>query len=117
MAPTLYSVSIYFNAMVARWHYQCDVAGVTVLYKHGSKLVEDCTAKSRLLKVNVSESQFADDAALYAVTWAASESVGRSFVHVASQYGLTVSLSKIKGLVIMYASGEDGILCKYMLRR
>ena len=75
--------------MVTRWRGQCNDAGVTVLFKHGSKLMGDHTAKSRLLRVNVGESLFADDATLYAaVTWAAFESVGRSFVQVASQYGL-----------------------------
>jgi len=41
---------------------------VSVLYKHGRKLVKDRTVKFRLLKVQVTESQFADDLALYAVT-------------------------------------------------
>lgn len=61
MAPTLFN--IYFSAMVTIWCDQCDDAGVTVLFKHGRKLVGDCTAKSRLLRVNVSESLFADDTA------------------------------------------------------
>ena len=61
MAPTLFN--IYFSAMVTIWHDQCDDAGVTVLFKHGRKLVGDRTAKSRLLRVNVGESLFADDAA------------------------------------------------------
>jgi len=40
-------------------------AGVTVLFKHGRRLVEDHTA---LEKVKVTESQFADDLALYATS-------------------------------------------------
>ena len=35
-------------------------------YKHGRKLVGDSTAKSRLLYDVITESQFTDDAALYA---------------------------------------------------
>ena len=56
--------------MVSVWHEQCGEIGVPVLYKHGGKLVGDCTVKSRLLRVQISESQFADDLALYAVNCA-----------------------------------------------
>ena len=35
-----------------------------ILYQHGWKLVGDRTTKSRLLKVLVTESQFADDLAI-----------------------------------------------------
>jgi len=40
--------------------------------------------KSRVLKAQVTESQFADDLALYTVTRAALESAGGRFVDVAS---------------------------------
>jgi len=43
-------------------------AGVTVLFKHGRRLVGDCTVKSRLERVKVTESQFADNPALYATS-------------------------------------------------
>ena len=92
--------------MVTRWHSQSGEAGVPILYKHGRKLVGDRTAKSRLLKVQVTESQFADDLALYAVTCTAFESVCKRFVQVASFYGLTVSLPKTKGLAVGAAVGE-----------
>ena len=39
---------------------------MTVRYRHGRKLVGDRTAKSCLDLVRVTESQFADDAAVYA---------------------------------------------------
>ena len=84
-------------------------AGVPILYKHGRKLVGDRTAKSRLLKVQVTGSQFTDDLALYAVICIAFESIGRKFVQVASYYGLTVSLPITKGLAMGTAVGEgDG---------
>ena len=67
MAPTLFNIYLIFNTMVTRWRSQSGEAGVPILYKHGRKLVGDRTAKSRLLKVQVTESQFADDLALYAV--------------------------------------------------
>ena len=55
--------------MVADWcNRSSSGAGVSVLYKHGWKLVGDCTAKSRLSEMRVTESQFADDVALYATS-------------------------------------------------
>ena len=66
MAPTHFN--IYFNAMVARLRNHSVGAGVTVLFKHGRRLVGDRTAKSRLERVKVSESQFADDLVLYATS-------------------------------------------------
>ena len=93
--------------MVTRWCSQYEEIGVTVLYKHGRKLVGDRTVKSRLLKVQVTESQFADDLALYTVTRAALESADGRFVDVASCCGLTVSLVKTKGLAIGATLGED----------
>ena len=71
-----------------------------MLYKHGRRLVGDRTAKSRLLKVQVSKSQFADDLALYAPNRAAFKSAGRQFVQVGAHFGLTVSTSKTKGLAM-----------------
>ena len=98
MAPTLFN--IYFNAMVGRWHIQSVEARVPILYKHGRKLVGDRTAKSRLLKAHVTESQFTDDLALSAVTRTTFESASMSFVEVASYFGLTVSFPKTKGLAV-----------------
>ena len=51
-----------------------------MLYKFGRKLVGDCTAKSRLLRAQISGSQFADALALYAVDRGMFESAGRKFV-------------------------------------
>jgi len=45
MAPTLFN--IYYNAIMARWRDHSVGAGVTVLFKHGRRLVGDRTAKSR----------------------------------------------------------------------
>ena len=42
--------------MVADWCNRSSGAGVSALYKHGRKLVGDCTAKSRLSEMRVSES-------------------------------------------------------------
>ena len=46
----------------------------------GRKLIGGRTAKSRLSVVRVTESQFADDAALYTTSHGNLESVARSFV-------------------------------------
>ena len=106
MAPTLFN--IYFNAMVTRLCSQSGEAGIPILHKHGRKLVGDRSAKSRLSKVQVTESQFADDLALYTVTYITFESICRRFVQVTSFYGLTVSLPKTKGLVVGPTFGEGG---------
>ena len=94
MAPTLFN--LYFNGMVSVWCEQCGDIGVPVLHKYGRKLVGDCTAKSRLLTVRISEFQFADDLAFYAVHRIMFESGGRSLF----RFSLTVSILKTKGPVM-----------------
>jgi len=63
MAPTLFNM--YFNTMVARWRDLSESAGVTVLYKYGRRLVRD---RTKLERMQVTESQFADDLELYAAS-------------------------------------------------
>ena len=98
LAPTLFS--IYFSAVVANWHGGCSETGGNVLFQHRKKLVGDKTAKSRLCTVRVTESQFADDAALYAGFRKGLESMTTTFVEEASKWGLTVSLEKTKGMAM-----------------
>ena len=98
LAPSLFN--IYFSAMVACWRARCPEAGVTVRYKHGRKLVGDRTAKSHLSEVRITESQFADDAAVYASTRAVFERTTSEFVKAASEWGLTVNIQKTKGMII-----------------
>ena len=100
MPPSLF----YFYFM---YWYLCDVSSVVTLeslcysvYIYGRKLVGDRTAKFRLLTVRINESQFADDLALYAVDCTMFEPAGRKFVLVGSQFGLTVSIPKTKGLAM-----------------
>ena len=66
LAPTLFN--LFFSAVVSTWRTDCVEVGVNVLSRPGRKLVGDRTAKSRLAVVKVTESQFADDLALYAST-------------------------------------------------
>ena len=68
-------------------------------YRIGRRLVGDRTAKARLQTVTVTESQFADDVAVYATTREALNQATASFVRVAADWGLTVSLVKSKVLV------------------
>ena len=98
LAPSLFN--IYFSAMVNSWRPKCPEAGVTVMYKHGRKLVGDRTAKLRLQEVRITESQFADDVAVYAASRSAFEKATTEFVSTASEWGLTVSLEKTTGLVV-----------------
>ena len=80
-----------------------------MLYKHGRKLVRDRTAKSRLSEMRVTESQFADDVALHAISRDSFESVAAEFVKVASEWGLTVSTEKAKGMVVGEGLNESDV--------
>ena len=82
--------------MVACWRCHCPEAGVTVRYKIGRKLIGGRTAKTRLEEIVITESKFADDAALYAVTRPAVERVAVIFLATAAGWGWTVSLEKTK---------------------
>ena len=98
LSPRLFN--IYSSAMVSCWRDECTEAGIDVMFTHGRKPVEDRTVKSRLGVVRVSETQFADDVALYSSSRNEFEMVTRKFVEVASKWGLTVSTQKIKGVVM-----------------
>ena len=98
LAPTMFN--IYISAVVANWQIESPEAGVAVLYKHGRNLVGDRTAKARLSEVKVTETQFADDATLYTPSRQSFETSTASFVKVASEWGLTVSTEKTKGMVV-----------------
>lgn len=107
LAPTLFN--IYFSAVVASWKYDCTEAGVDVLFHHGRKLVGDRTAKSRLSVVRVTESQFADDVALYAGSRGSLQSVAEKFVAGASKWGLTVSIPKTKGMALGEGLADEDV--------
>ena len=98
LAPTLFNV--YFSGMVASWRSKHVSEGVNVLYRIGRKLVGDRTTKSRLQEVKVTETQFADDAALYSTSRDGFESSTKGFAAVAAEWGMTVSVSKTKGMIV-----------------
>ena len=94
---------------MADWHNRSSGAGVSVLYKHGRKLVGGHTAKSRLSEMRITESQFADNVALYAISWDSFELVAEEFMKVASEWGLTVSTEKTKGMFVGEGLNESDI--------
>ena len=98
LAPMLFI--LYFSVVMSQWRSQCPEAGVNVRFKIGRKLVGDRTAKSRLSTVTATESQFADDAALYATTCPVFETMTSTFITCARQWGLTVSIQKTKGMAV-----------------
>ena len=98
LAPTLFNM--YFSAVVAYLRVRCPQVRVTVKYKLGRKLVGDRTAKSRLEDIQVTESQFADDVAVYATTREGLETAATEFMCAASKWGLTVSTMKTKGMAV-----------------
>ena len=104
-ALTLFN--IYFSTMVANWRAGCSQAGVNVRFNYGRKLVGDRITKSQLDEVCLTESQHADDAAVYATSLDTFELTTRGFVRSASKWGLTVSIGKTKGLVVGTISGGE----------
>ena len=88
MASTLFNV--YYSAVVASWRNHCLFAGVDVKFRHGRKLVGDCTAISRLSKVTVFESQFSDDTAIYTTERDAFVCATTVFALTAKYWGMTV---------------------------
>jgi len=97
---------LYFAAMVASWRGCCPEAGVTVRYKIGRKLVGDRTAKAQF-EVTDYRVKVCGDAALYAVTRKAMESVVMTLVTTAAGWGLTVSLEKTKMMLMGCPEAED----------
>ena len=78
LVPNLFN--LYFNAVVRDYQQRCPQAGVCLNYKCGRKLVGDRTAKSCLSAAVVTESQFADDLAIYATSREEFEFITNSFL-------------------------------------
>lgn len=76
--------------------------GVIVKYKHGHKLVGECTAKSWFGELKVTRTQFADDIAIYCHMQNIFENTASKFLCTAAEWGLTctVSVQKTKALII-----------------
>ena len=95
VAPKLFN--IYCSAVVADWQSCRPQAGVTVRFCHGQKLVRDHTGKNRLNTTRITDSQFADNAAVYATIRVAFKQVTTELVQTTSRWGLTVNIWTTKG--------------------
>ena len=80
MAPVLFS--LHFGVVVDHWRSKCSTAGVEFRHKLGNKLVGAKTEESHILIDVITESQFADDATLYATSEESFVTVAQSFVNV-----------------------------------
>ena len=103
IAPTLFN--LYFNYVIEQWRKRSQPFGMDVHYKCGGKLVGERTR--RPLKTTVTELQFADDAALVGSSREEIVRGARTLDKVASEWGLTLSLSKTKLLVAGTWSEDD----------
>lgn len=99
LAPALFN--IYFSAVVASWRAQCPQAGVSMLFKHGRKLIRDCTAKWQLIEVRITKSQLQMTQIIRNYMWCIW--AGNEGVCAVSKWGLTVSIEKAKAMEI----GQD----------
>ena len=72
----------------------------------------DRAAKASLERTKITESNFADDVALYAVNGQAVEKVAVTFVTIAAWWGLTVSFEKTKMMLIGCLEGSLPIQLK-----
>ena len=98
LAPMLFN--LYFSAVLARCRSTSTVPSFPMKHCIGRKLVGDRTAKHRLADLSVSESLFADDAALYTTSYEHMETMVKEFTQCASGWGLTVSVQKTKFLAV-----------------
>ena len=81
-------------------------AGVDVLFKHGRRLVGNWTTKFKSDVLRVTESQFANDVALYAGSQDRMKSMAVKFVEKASIWGLRVSMEKTKRMALGEGLGD-----------
>lgn len=77
------------------------------MYQIGRRLVGDPTAKTRLSSANITESQLADDPAIYSVNRSVFEEPSKKFVRTSSEWGLSESTEKTKDLAMGKIRDED----------
>ena len=98
MAPVLFNLYACFFA--ERWRERVsDVAGIgiTLKYKYEEKLFRRYTRNS--CSTQLTELQFADDAALLSTTRKGAEDAIDKYIEVAAEFGLIVSIPKTKLMV------------------
>ena len=91
-------LNIYFAAVVAHWRSISAVPGFPLCYRLGRKLVGDRTTKGCLEHLDGTESQFADDAALYITSHDNLCTMANEFISCTFDSGLTVSITKTKAM-------------------
>ena len=96
--------------MMAHWNKSSSVSGFPVRFRIGRKLVGDRTTKSRLNTIQVTDSEFADDAALYTISRHDLVSTVTGFMSCAAQWGLTVSVTKTKAMAVGVSADRSDIL-------
>ena len=101
LAPTMFN--IYLSVVVANWRDRYEKVGVGRMYC--ISMVENWWATGllnlKLKKVKVTETQFADDAALYATSKVAFESAAAAgYEKVASDFRVQLSVEKTKGMAV-----------------
>ena len=74
-----------------------EVVGITIKYKYDKKLFRKYTRNACERKLT--ECQFADDAALFSSTRSGVETAAVEYQRASSDFGLTVSIVKIKSMV------------------
>ena len=98
MAPVLFN--LYSGLFVERWTDRvANIAGVGVnlKYKNDKKLFRRYTRNAS--ETRITELHFADDAAIPASTRTGVEEAARTYIDVAADFGLTVSVPKTKLMV------------------
>ena len=99
MAPVLFN--LYMCAVVECWHAKLGHAegvGIDLCFRNDGKLLRN--ARQRGTSLNLTEGQFADDAVLFTVTRPGMETAITTFIDVAAEFGLTVSLPKTNFMAV-----------------
>ena len=100
LAPVLFN--LYFSAVVTYWRAKSSAPGVCIRYRIGRRLVGDRTTKSRLQPQWITESQFADDAALYTTSRASLVPMASEFIQ--PSVSLSASQRRRAWLLVMSLS-------------
>ena len=103
IVPTLFN--LYFNLVVSCWRERCQSCGVDILYKCGGKLIGERTTRPSVLEVT--ELQFADDAAAVGISREDIARAAQVLDEVTTEWGLTVNIQKTKLMVAGVPCGSN----------
>ena len=96
MAPTLFN--LYLNLVVDVWRNQCSEDGITILFNVDGHLVGSRSSKFNTARW--SELKFADDTAIFGPSRDKIIHAMSKLFTVTAQFGLTISVSKTKAMVV-----------------